>query len=232
MGKLDEASEYNTRALAALTQCGDSGTAAISLNRQGSIALGRGEIQLARDYFSQALAQFETLGDEIHTAIALDWLAETAFADGKPAEALQLVSQALETDSRRGINAIDVAIRLSNCIAYRLALGDLDGAHKAAVKAVHAARRAQYRFHLAAVLEHFSLLIAQRGDVRTAGRLLGRTDAMYDELGEGRQPTECWSRDKLCGILREHLTEAEIRELTSEGAMWSDDYAAEVALEA
>ncbi|MFY9719949.1 MAG: hypothetical protein WAK16_09935, partial [Candidatus Cybelea sp.] len=63
-----------------------------------------------------------------------------------------------------------------------------------------------------------------------AARLVGYANVQYKELGSEREPTEKWGYEKLMATLREQLSDAEIEKLAAEGAAWSEDQAAEEAL--
>ena len=52
----------------------------------------------------------------------------------------------------------------------------------------------------------------------------------YKELGSERDVTEKWGYEKLMAALHEQRSEAQVEKLAAEGAMWSEDQAAEEAL--
>ncbi len=232
MGRLDEASETNMRALAALRACQDKQDVAGCLDIQGSIAFYRGATGEARDLYAQALASFRALGNAHAAAGVLGNLAELEFADGHPEQALRAVNEALEMDPRRGVSAraLNVVSYHANSAAYRIALGDIDGARASAHEGLSLARQAQDARLIAVVLQHFALLMALLGQTQSAAKLLGYVDAQFKELGVTRQPTEKWGYEKLMAALREQLSEAEIEKLVDEGARWSEDQAVEEAL--
>jgi len=230
MGRLEEASETNTRALAALREHGDKGGVARCLLQQGGNEYTRGAIAKGRGLLAQALAAYRALGDELGVTQVLGNLGELEFRDGRPEQALRCVTEALEMDSRPGVDAINLAVYRSNGAAYRIALGDLDGARTFAREGLSFARRAQGQQLIAYVLQHFALLMALLGQTQSAARLLGYVDVQLKELGITRETTEKWGYDKLMAALREHLSEAEIEKLGLEGAVWSEDQAVEEAL--
>ncbi len=230
MGRIDEASETNVRALTALREYGDRPGAARCLVQQAGIANTAGARSEGRDLHAQALAAYKALGDELGAAIVLGNLGELEFADGHPEQALRSVNQALEMDARRGVDAINLAIYRGNSAAYRIALGDIDGAGTLAREGLSFARQAQNAWLIATVLQHFALLMALEGQTQNAARLLGYVDLQLKELGAKREPTERWGYDKLMAALCERLSEAEIEKLAAEGAAWSEDQAVEEAL--
>ena len=125
---------------------------------------------------------------------------------------------------------VGLALSYINIAAYRIALGDVDGAREAAREGLRWARQAQNALLIAIALQHLALLLALRGEVNDAARLIGYVNVQYKELGSEREATEKWGYEKLMAALHEHLSEAEIEKLAAEGAAWSEDRAVEEAL--
>jgi tetratricopeptide (TPR) repeat protein len=230
MGRIDESNETSKRALATLREYGDRLGEAGCLRQQASNAASRGAIAEGRDLYAQTLALYKGLGNESGAAVVLSNLAELEFADGHPDAALRSVSESLEMDPRRGADVQNMAMYRSNSAAYRIALGDIDGALALAREGLTFARRAQAPFLIAYVLQHLALIMALRGETQGAARLLGHIDVQLKELGWEREPTEQWGYEKLMAALREHLSAAEIEKLAAEGATWPEDKAAEETL--
>jgi tetratricopeptide (TPR) repeat protein len=198
--------------------------------QQAAIAANRGDLVEGRDLFAQALAAYRALGDELGAGATLGNLGELEFRDGHPEQALRSVSEALEMDSRRGVDAINLTVYRSNSAAYRIALGDLDGAQTLARQGLSSARQAQEALAIATALQHFALLMALLGQTRSAARLIGYVNVQYKEAGSEREYTEKWGYEKLMAALHEQLSDAEIEQLAAEGATWSEDQAVEEAL--
>jgi hypothetical protein len=83
--------------------------------------------------------------------------------------------------------------------------------------------------YVAVSLQHLALLLARRGEVNDAARLVGYVNVQLEELGVERPDTEKWGYDKLMAALREKLGEDEIERLVAEGSAWSEDQAVERA---
>lgn len=83
---------------------------------------------------------------------------------------------------------------------------------------------------IAVALQHLALLVALRGEVNHAARLIGYINVQFKELGQERETTERWGYEKLMFALHERLSDAQIEKLTAEGAAWSEDQAVEEAL--
>jgi tetratricopeptide (TPR) repeat protein len=199
------------------------------LNTRAAIQWARGDVAAARELYTQALAAYKALGDEAGAAVVLGNLAELEFGDDQVEQALRLAGEGLEIHSR-GKNASALASTYLNITAYRIALGDVDGAREAAREGLRLARQAQKGFSIAIALQHIALLLALRGEVNDAAGLISYVNVQYKELGQEREATEKWGYEKLMAALHEQLSEAEIERLAAEGAAWSEDRAAEEAL--
>ena len=228
MGRFEEASDVSARALAAMHTLGDKWGVANCLNAPAMIQLSRGDVGAARELYSQALAAFKALRAEAGAAMVLGNLAELEFEDGQVEQAVLLAGEALEI-RLRAKNAYSLTRTYENIAAYRIALGDLDGAREATREGLRWARQAQTGYNTIA-LQHIALLLALRGEVNVAARLIGYINVQLKELGYERQFTEKWGLEKLMAALREQLDEAEIEKLAAEGAAWSEDQAADEAL--
>jgi predicted ATPase/class 3 adenylate cyclase len=229
MGRLEESNETLTRALVALRECGDKRGMAACLTQQATIYPALGDLAAGRELCTQALAAFKALGDESGTALVLGTLAELEFSDGRVEEALRLADEALALHIRAK-NTETLAVGYVNSAAYRIALGDVNGAREAARQGLHWSRQAQYAFGVAIALQHLALLGALCGHAQRAAQLMGYVNAKYQELGMQRESTEKWGYDKLMDSLRKHLSDAEIEKLAAEGAAWSEDQVVEEAL--
>ncbi len=229
MGRLEEALGINTRALVAMRESGDKRGVANCLNVQAFIQSDRGDFAAGHALFAEALAAYKALGDELGMGRVLLNLAELEFKEGSAEEALRSVSATLEMEMR-GKNAHRLAVVYNNSSAYRIALGDLNGAGIGAREGLRWARQAQDAFNAAVALQHIALLGALRGEVRSAAHIIGYVNMQYKDLGNEREYTEKWGYEKLVAALREHLSEAEIEKLAAEGAAWSEDQAVEEAL--
>ena len=229
-GLLEEASETNARALAALREYGDKGGIAGCLSEQGLIAFARGAKAEARDLCAQALGLYKALGHEIDAANLLTILADLEFSEEHAEQALRLVNEAIEIDSRRGVDALGLAIDHTNSAAYRLALGDLDGGRASAREGLRFARLCQATECMAVALQYLALHMALEGRPQAAARLLGYVNAQFKELRLEREPTEKWGYETLMTTLGDCLSEAEIEKLGAEGTTWTEDQAVQEAL--
>jgi hypothetical protein len=156
-------------------------------------------------------------------------MAESVFAEGDAEEASQLANEALEL-ALLAKTSPHISLLQLNGAAYRIALGDFEGASKAARESMRLARQVREELYIASTLQHLALLAALGGETRTAAQLLGYVDARYIKLGTKPDGTEKWGYDKLLAALHESLDDVEIKKLAAEGALWSEDRAVEEAL--
>jgi len=229
MGRLEEASEMAQRAITGMRDHGDRAGTAACLRLQVLIHQNRGDIAAARELSAQALALYTALGNESGVSLVRRIQAELEFADGCPDVALRFAIEALEI-SMRSKDSLGKAVGHNNAAAYRIALGDMDGAREAAREGLRWARRMQESLLIAWSVQHLALIGALHDDARDAARLIGYVDAQYEVLRSSREPTEKWGYQKLMVTLRERLGDAEIERLAAEGAAWSEDRAIEEAL--
>ncbi len=125
MGHLEEASEANTRALAAMRTLGNKPGVADCLSQQALIQWDRGDVVAARELYAQALAAHSRPW-EMRPEQLWCWqiLRSWSSRDGQVEQALRLTGEALEILAR-GKNATNLAIGYLNIAAYRIALGDV-----------------------------------------------------------------------------------------------------------
>jgi tetratricopeptide (TPR) repeat protein len=229
MGRLEEARDVNARAFAAMRKLGVKSGVAGCLNMQAIIQQRCGDIAGARESNARALAAYKDLGNESGTALVLTNLAELDFGDGRIEQAVHLAGEVLEI-RLRGKNATNLAICYLNIAAYRTALGDLDGAREAAREGLRWARQAQRPLSIAIGLQHIALLLALRGKVDDAARLVGYVNVQFNQRGIEREVTERRGYESLLDALHERLSDAKIEKLAAEGAAWPEDRAVEEAL--
>ncbi len=231
MGRQEEAEQTARSALAGARECGDQILIGNVLNVQGALLFARGDTEAARVTFGRALDVYTAVRSDSGIGIAQVNLAELAFLEGDAQQALRRASAALAIDSRRE-NAATLGGNHANIAAYRIALGDFDGARQAACDGLIAARRAQSAIMTTIAVQHLAVIGASGAQTERAARLLGYVDAAYTRLGHSREFTEKWSYEKLRGLLSERLDGANVMKLAAEGASWSEDRAAEEAIKA
>lgn len=228
-GRLDEADLAKDEALALMREFGDKLGELECLDVEASVYLGRGELAAARDAFVRAIEMSKDIEHHAGTGAMLINLAEVEFRDGRPFEAQRLASEGTEILSR-GKNASILTHCFNNRAAYRIAIGDLDGAREDALAGLRFARQIRSATQIGIAFQHIALLRALRGEASLAAYLLGCSEAQFAKVGFGREYTERWGYEQLMAAVRERLSEAEFAGSVAEGAALSENRAMEEAL--
>jgi predicted ATPase/class 3 adenylate cyclase len=230
MGSLEEVHPVYEKTLTAMLERGDRRGIAACFSLRGLMYRSPGaDVAVARDLIVQAIEIHKSLGDEGGLALMLANLAEVEFLAGDIERALARVREALEI-SIHTKDALLLAIDHTNLAAYSIAAGDLEAGRLAARDGLKWALQSQHTLGIALVLQHFALIGALRKDVDDAARLIGFVDARLRALSYEREYTERWCLEKLKVALRERLSDSEIERLAAEGAEWTEDRAAQVAM--
>jgi ATP/maltotriose-dependent transcriptional regulator MalT len=154
-------------------------------------------------------------------------MAELEFQKGNATSALELVN-AIDVQAL-GSRANQRIIGLQNGAAYRIVLGDISGARRAARDAMRLARVVQLLIATIS-MQHLATVAALSGDARRGARLRGYVDTAYRDVSYEREPTERRAHDILMAALREKLSGAGIDSLAAEGAQLSEDQAVAEAM--
>jgi predicted ATPase/class 3 adenylate cyclase len=229
MGRLEEAQDTYLRALAAMRECGNKFGEAGVLSRLGINCANLGDFASGRNFLALALAAFKSIGALDGQSAVLLNTGEVEFFEGRYAHAVRAAEEALEIN-RIVKNPFSLAVNYGNLAAYRIALGDCDGAREATRESLRSAQKTQNPLHIAWALQHLALLAVLRGEARVACGLGGFVAARFRDLGYVLEPTEKWSSEKLKAALREQLSEVESASLAAEGAGWSEDRAVKEGL--
>jgi predicted ATPase/class 3 adenylate cyclase len=222
LGRIDEAGVLCERVIETMRELGEPFGIATALNRKANIASIRGDLGTARDSLSEAEALLVAFGPDAALAHrrVLNSLAEIEFKAGHAEAAERLLESATGDDAQNDVNIS----------AYRIALGDLDGALASAQRALALMRKEQDPIGTAVAIQHLALLAVMRERTGEAGRLLGYVDSQFSRLAVQRDWPEQWGYEKLIATLREKITDDEITQLGAEGASWSEDQAVRLAL--
>jgi predicted ATPase len=200
---------------------------------RGQILTNLGRYDEARVCINEALAS---------TRFRLHWLAYMtslsvleAYA-GNLQRGLELTDEAaalIPSNERLGLEGAERAqlvTNRNNAVAWRLALGDIQGAREAALESIDLAQR---RWGGVAVLTHLSLATvdALLGNAHGAARLKGYIDAWYAENADVLEPLDRRTYDIMTETLNQRFSVAEIAQRAAEGAALDADQAAKVAIE-
>jgi len=228
-GRFDEAEAEYVKAVPLLRETKTTKKLASCLSWWSIIFWIRGDAKAAQKGFEEAISLAKSFGDEQMTATVLGNVAELSFSQGDIDKAISVAEEALAM-RRKSRNPGSAANALTNLTAYRLAIGQIEEARANGHEGIKLAREAQEGLLGAYAMQHLAVIQAQQGGRRDAARLLGYVDEAIRKSEFKREPTEKWSYEKLMGLLREQLSDDEIKALAAEGAGWTDDQAVVEAL--
>lgn len=231
-GRMVEAEAAVDLADAALRDLGLSGSTfyAQVLAMRAISAKEQGRIEEARRLFTNSLSIYVERGDELLAAVARLNLAELEFAAHDDVRALELVQDARSTYRAAGLLSAD-ALAVVNEAAYRLMLGDSDGARLAARDGVAFSQRGQSGGALVPALQVLAALAASRGDPERGALLIGFVDAWNASRGYELEATERRTYAAATAALRSALSDADRARLSRAGANLSEGEAMTIALE-
>jgi predicted ATPase/DNA-binding CsgD family transcriptional regulator len=188
----------------------------------------------ARKAFDEDIALLEALGDSDRATVEKLNYAELECALGDLPRAIGLVESvfdALRASAQRADRVDDffLAAAAVNATAYQLVLGQIERAQTMLGEALTRARSVQYPAFTSVAIQHAATIAALRSDVEVAARLRGYVDEVYRNQGIQREPTEQRLYEMLTAPLEERPSGEELRRLTAEGALLSEDEAVELA---
>jgi predicted ATPase/ribosome-binding protein aMBF1 (putative translation factor) len=230
VGRIDEADAANERAL---RLCRNNGLTrsrryAALLDMRARVAVRHDRVDDARQCYAQALAVMSAMGDEHEAILIRINMAELEFKAGDVPQALEFAEMAA-AGARHVRSRHREATALTNLAAYKIAVGDTEGARRDAAQALTLALGAQ-PIGAAIAIQHLATVAALGTDARSGARLRGYVDAWYREEGCERELTERRSYDTLMSALRARLGDPEIEALAQQGARFSEEEAAVEAL--
>jgi hypothetical protein len=126
-------------------------------------------------------------------------------------------------------NRRQLTLGLGNLTSYLLAAERTAEAKTTALQGLREARALDWRAAVVRIVEHLALVAALKGKMKTAARLLGYGVAFYSGGTATREFTEIATYDRLSAQLARELPKEQVAELMSEGALWREDRAIEVA---
>ncbi|HLY55463.1 MAG TPA: hypothetical protein VKS60_07905, partial [Stellaceae bacterium] len=199
------------------------------LSLQATVALDSGEEDLARRLLLEEIAMGRALGQVqiIHRA-SLN-LAELLSCAGDRFEAIRMAREALASSLLTGDRSSESAIG-ANLAGYLLIEGETSEAVGVARQALRQAIALGQEVFALCSLQHLALAALRSGAVATALRLQGYVDAAYRHDPIGREATERTTSELVAMESETLLAESTRIALLSEGAGWSLEEAAEVAL--
>jgi predicted ATPase/class 3 adenylate cyclase len=175
----------------------------------------RGDFDAAVGLYRDIQALAREFGNDGAMLHALHTQAEFEHARGETARAIALITESLPRFRLLGREIGTVV--LANLAAYHVALDQLDRAAAVGTEAVVTLERLAPDGVLVTIaIEHLALVLAISGDLVTAARIAGYTDANIERLGAAREYTEKFTRTRLVRVL-DDLPAGELASLTAEG---------------
>lgn len=142
-------------------------------------------------------------------------LAEMLHKGGDTERPLSLSEQILP-ELRAAGRSLQLGFQLNNIAAYRLSLGDAEGAAAPLFEAAEIVPRDGGQWHWC-LLQNAAELLATRGAYDVAALLLGFADKSFESWIDGRQATEEMQRNRLAATLEAALSRRERDRLMQQG---------------
>jgi non-specific serine/threonine protein kinase len=204
MGRYREATEYVETSLAIAKEKADEGMLAEALRLLGYLALALGNRAAAREHFLAALAKSRRLGNELQLSSALNGLGELCRVEGELERAEPLYREILTLSSERGDRA-GIAICLVNLAWTSIGLGREDQAQGMVREGLTIVEEIGSKRVGVALLDCVTALAATVGDWERAARVHGIAEALMEQMGCHREPTDEASLPPLIRRAREAL---------------------------
>jgi predicted ATPase/DNA-binding winged helix-turn-helix (wHTH) protein len=203
-GRYREASEYVETSLAIAKETADEGMLAEALRLLGYLALALGNRATAREHFLVALAKSRQLGNKLQLSSALNGLAELYRVEGELEKAEPLYEEALSLSGERGDRG-GMAVHLANLAWTSISLGREDQARGMVREGLAIVDEIGSRRLGVAYLDCLTGLAAAVGDWERAARLHGTAEALREQMGYHREPTDEASLSQIVRSAREAL---------------------------
>jgi tetratricopeptide (TPR) repeat protein len=166
--------------LALAREGGNKSEVARCLNNLGLIASAEGDDRKAASLFRESVLLMRELGERVD--IPLGNLAGLAAEDGDTETADALASESLAL--AREVGDVEQIVHMTQQIGQiRILQGRMSEAVELEREAVQLADRLQSRTTFRRCCEDMALLLARQGNLDRAGQLLGKTQALREELG-------------------------------------------------
>jgi len=189
IGRYGEATDYVEMSLTLSRELRDKGREAEALRGLGYIVLARGDRAMARGHLQEALVLSRQLSDKRQLAKALTGLAELHRAEGELDKAQPLYEEAL-TLSREGGDRGGIAINLVNLSRTSISLGLGDHARGMVREGFVIAEEIGSKRAGVTLLDASVGLAAFFSEWECAARLYGAAEALSEQMGYRREPTD------------------------------------------
>lgn len=177
-----------------------------------------------------ALAWFRAAGDLYGQRLSLVLLGTVHVARRELAAAVPFLEEAVAVARTFGLPR-EVGIALQMLAWAQLQQDRIEAAAATAREALMALRQDPHYLFLARGTEIVGLLVAHRGDPRTAAQLVGAGEAMRESLGAGMIQTDRQVIGPRVEAMRAALGDAAFAEAWAAGKAWTFDVAIDTAIE-
>ncbi len=178
-GDTERGRSYSEESLALARQIGDYAGVARGLHELGEAASADGDYDKATAYFEEAVTAARTAGSNGAGSIGnLGWV---AYLQGDYERAMPLFEEAVELLRERGHES-GVLVGLCHVVDATIMLGRAQEARLPVRECLELAGELSFRQVIAGSLDATAAVLADSGDARTAVRLMGAADVIYEDL--------------------------------------------------
>jgi len=214
-GDLARARELWEEALALYRGLDDADGISRCFAELGSVALAEGDLERATEIYVECCVLFEELGNRMRLGTAVANLAVIWSMRGDLDSAVEYGERAIAM--QRECDRDGLAVSLHNVARTKLSLGRLDDARDLLGECIELATKLGYSEVIAHALAAAAELVLRDGRPETSARLLGGSEALFEEIGAQMQGDEEEARARTLADLRELLGDERLHELLDEG---------------
>jgi predicted ATPase/DNA-binding SARP family transcriptional activator/Tfp pilus assembly protein PilF len=205
-GDYAQAAVYYQQSLDLCRERGDDWSVAVSLSNLGLVASYQGQYERASAWYAESLALRQRMGDKRGIAVTLNHLGHIVYRAGDYARAAAYHEESLALQ-RELVDRAGVTDSLVGLGRVALARADYAQAQRHFEAGLAMRRDLGDRAGVAECLEQLAEVAARDGGARRAAVLLGRAQALRDEVGAPRPPLDLPEHARLIADLRAALGE-------------------------
>ena len=212
-GDWQGAAEVHEQALALSREFGDTREEALAELAVGSTAFAQGEMELARAHVEAGVSLVKEAGDLRTAAAAVSMLGVLALHERDYIRARSLFEESIDTI---GGEEFGTVVNLGNLALVAFRLGDLPEAASKIRENLILSLQLHDQLSTIHGLEVLAAVLAARGDLALAGRVLGSSAGLREEGGLSLQELEAELHDETEDLVRTELGSEEFeRELAT-----------------
>jgi tetratricopeptide (TPR) repeat protein len=227
LGRLDEATELLIIAQKSFSDAKYPISKIGIIIIQGIVAIQKQDFDQAERLYRRALSIARTVGKFSHVSLMMSFLSGVAFAKGDLGRATDLAQQAVDIVKSNN-STLNLGARLGALAVFLILGGKIPEAREAIEQALRLPRTDGGVF--LSILQAGALLLAFEGHTTDAARLVGFVDHYYGVIGATRAMADLRTCLVVQGMLKNALSEDEIRSCAAEGAAGTEDLAVGLVL--